>query len=250
MKIATSSTAFAGALREGTLTHLEWLDLCANELEADGVVFAAGDLPRDDAEYLAQLKKLAADLCLTVAALEADAVLSSETERWLNVAAALGAPLVIARAPVARDDSAAWSAFVDGVREAAGAAKRRNITLALRNAPQTLCASVADSKRLAKDVDSAWLRYALASADFGSTDDARSLLAKTAIATHRISNLRTFATEADGEAEQLVMTLARFRGFVVLEHDASDVRAHYHDAVERFASVRERALANSAQSLN
>ena len=248
MKIATSSSAFAGSLRAGTLTHLEWLDVCANELEVDGVVVAANDLPRDDLEYLAQFKKLATDLCLTVAALETDAVLQGEAERWLDVARALGAPLVVAHAPVVRDDPNAWGAFADNVREAAGAAKRHNITLALRNAPETLCASVADCKRLAKDVDSAWLRYALASDAFRGTDDAPALLAKTVIATHSISNLATFASLEDNEAQRLIIALARFRGFLILEHDANTSHDAYHRAVERFANVRERALVTNARS--
>ena len=67
MKIAVSSAAFAAAFTAGTTTQLEWLDACANELEVDGVVFALADFPRTDAEYLAQLKKSATDLGLTVA---------------------------------------------------------------------------------------------------------------------------------------------------------------------------------------
>ncbi len=55
MKIACSSGAFAGPLAAGSLSQLEWLDACANELEVDGVVFAADHFPRTDAEYLAQL---------------------------------------------------------------------------------------------------------------------------------------------------------------------------------------------------
>ncbi|MBD5634860.1 MAG: hypothetical protein IAI49_10310, partial [Candidatus Eremiobacteraeota bacterium] len=71
MKIACSSASFAQEIRRGDLTQLDWLDLCANELELDGVVFDADHFPRTDADYLAQMKKAAADLGLTVAALAA-----------------------------------------------------------------------------------------------------------------------------------------------------------------------------------
>jgi hypothetical protein len=39
MKIACSSASFAHEIRRGELTLLEWLDIVANELELDGVVF-------------------------------------------------------------------------------------------------------------------------------------------------------------------------------------------------------------------
>lgn len=242
MKIACSSASFANSLRAQTLTHLEWLDVCANELEVDGVVFDARDLPRDDAEYLAQLKKLAADLGLTVAAVDADATVQGEAERWLGVAERLGAPLIIARARATAEDPAAWSAFADDLKEAAAAAKRRNVTLALRNAPGTLCASVADCKRMAKDVDSAWLRYALAGTAFGAADDAQSLLSKSVIATHAIADLKAFAADEDAEAAQLMSVLARFRGFIVIEAAADAASDSYHRALERFAKRRGHML--------
>ena len=236
-------------LRAGTLTHLEWLDLCANELELDGIVFNAGDLPREDADYLAQLKKLAADLGLSVAAVEAHDAFGDDAQRSLGVALALGAPLLVMRAPAQREDPSAWGEFADAVKTAAGLAKQANVTLALRNAPGTLCTSVADCKRLAKDVDSAWLRYALASDAFGASDDARDLLSKSVIAMHALSQPERFATQDDAEARALIGSLARFRGFIVLEADTGDApHDAYHRAVERFAALRERALLTSAHS--
>src|SRR5579862_7300506 len=74
MKLAVSSTSFADDFAGGALTQLEWLDLCAAELEADGVVFELRHFPRTDAEYVAQLKKMAVDLGLTVAALRTRSV--------------------------------------------------------------------------------------------------------------------------------------------------------------------------------
>ena len=67
MKIACSTASFERALAEKSLTQLEWLDLCANELEVEGVVFDARHFLRTDDEYLAQLKKLCVDVGLTVA---------------------------------------------------------------------------------------------------------------------------------------------------------------------------------------
>ena len=110
MKIACSSASFANDLRGGRLTQLEWLDVCANELEVDGVVFVAAHFPRWDGEYLAQLRKLCVDLGLTVAGLEAEALDTAEIAARLDAANALGAPLLLVRAPGASADPEAWVA--------------------------------------------------------------------------------------------------------------------------------------------
>ncbi len=242
MKIACSSASFAQPLEAGELTQLEWLDACANELEVDGVVFEAAHFPREDGEYLAQLKKLATDLGLTVAALAAEAVLGADCERYLALAGALGAPLAIARTPRAVEDPSAWGNFVDGVKHATRAAKRTNVTLAVLSARGTLCADATDLGRLAKDVDSAWLRFGFDSSALGVTDDATPILEKAVIATHHIANLARFATAADSEAAHLNASLARFRGFIVLEGAADPGIATFHDAIERFAHYRARSL--------
>jgi hypothetical protein len=246
MKIACSSASFAGSLKGGTLTQLEWLDACANELEVDGVVFDARHFPRTDGDYLAQLKKLAADLGLTVAALAADDALTGAHEQRLAMADALGAPLVIARAPLARGDAVAWGHFTDGAKDAARAAKRTNVTLAIRSARGTLCESGADLRRLAKDVDSAWLRFAWHDAVLGGADGAAALLAKAVIATHDIADIERFATAFGDEAARLNASLARFRGFVVLDCETGHARrAAYHEALARFADYRARALVSA-----
>jgi hypothetical protein len=249
MKIAASSATFARPIGDGAFTQLEWLDLCANELEVDGVVFDLAQFPRTDVEYLAQLKKSATDLGLTVAALSAAGAFTEAAGECLDIAVALGAPLLIGQAPRSNQDFSAWGTFADTVKESSRAAKRANVTLAIRNVPGSLCATSSDLKRLAKDVDSSWLRFACDGSAFGRFDPATDILAKSAIAIHTIGNLATFATAADEEATGVITSLARFRGFVVLEsaHEP-EPRDAYHRAVERFASQRANALLESAFS--
>src|SRR5579884_2644633 len=102
MKLASSSTAFDEQLRSDRLTQLEWLDLCAHELAADGVVFDVRHFPRTDTDYLAQLKKMAVDLGLTVAALRHDGFFEGDDAHMaqaVEIALALGAPLLCAPLP-------------------------------------------------------------------------------------------------------------------------------------------------------
>lgn len=246
MKIASSSASFASELAEGTLTQLEWLDLCAAELELDGVVLDARHFPRGDADYLAQLKKTATDLGLTIVALAPkDALEPSDTRNRLipgqgvspeeiaaepdkcyekhfemhplDQAIELGAPLVLVDAPRHNDDPTVWDRFIAVLKPLATRAKNRNVTLALRNAPQTLCATVAACKRAAKDIDSAWLRFALDATTLGALETTAELISKTVIATHTIGDVATFATAGDAEASRLLARLRGFRGFLSLD---------------------------------
>jgi sugar phosphate isomerase/epimerase len=249
MKVACSSATFARPIADGELTQLEWLDLCANELEVDGVVFDLAQFPRTDAEYLAQLKKTATDLGLTAAAVASAETFGARGDAIVEVAVALGAPLAIGSAPAVAGDPGAWGAFADSVKERSRAAKRANVTLAARNVPGTLCAASGDLKRLAKDVDSAWLRFAVDAGQLSAADSAQGLLGKSVIAAHRIGELATFAASGDVEAARAIGALARFRGFVVLESaQAPEPRDAYHRAVQRFAAARANALVESASA--
>jgi hypothetical protein len=250
MKIACSSASFARDFAAGELTELEWLDLCANELELDGVVFSAAHFSRTDTEYFAQLKKSAADLGLTVAAVAAGPAIGDGTasdlveDGVLDAAVALGAPLVLVRAPEAGDDARAWGAFTDRLQQLARTAKSVNVTLGLQNVPGTLCATPADLRRAAKDVDSSWLRFALDPVAPGAADGAAAILPKTVLATHTVERLAAFGQSGDPVADDLIARLARFRGFVVLDRgDETAPRASFHSAVERFARERNRVLA-------
>jgi hypothetical protein len=231
MKIACSSASFAPSIESGVLTQLEWLDICANELEVDGVVFASAHFPRTDADYLAQLKKTSVDLGLTIAALAYDAALwTAPNDDALDAAIALGAPLLLAPAPAPDGDAETWGIFADAVKARTRAAKAHNVTLAVRNAPETLCPDAAALRRLAKDVDSAWLRYAPDLSTL-APDDASPLLPKSVIAIAHLND------------HTAIPRLERFRAFILLETPAEALpRDAYHRELEAFRQTRHHAL--------
>ena len=161
MRCAPSTSSFSRALAAGELTQLEVLDLCAGTLGADGIVLDLHDFPRRDAEYLAQLKKLAADLALTLVAVRDDALATQDGDA-LAVAAILGAPYVLTRMPPAPLDAVtAYNAAIERICVAAGEAKARNVTLAVRNVAGSLAEDAFGLGRVRKEADSAWLRFAL-----------------------------------------------------------------------------------------
>ena len=208
MKLACSSTAFHELLSRGDLTQLEWLDWCARDFDADGAVVDLRHFPRTDTDYLAQIKKMAADTGLVLAALRHDGFFTSDgahAEQSLEIAGVLGAPLL--SAPLPPETACSWDEMLERVARASGAAKARNITLAVRNAPHTMAGSTSDLKRVAKEADSAWLRFGPDFAAFEPADEPASVLARSVMAY----------VQAQAPQPAGVKPLTGFRGFITLD---------------------------------
>jgi sugar phosphate isomerase/epimerase len=206
VKFAYSSSAFHHALERGDLTQLEFLDTLAREIECDGVVFDDRHFPRTDDDYLAQLKKTAADLGLTVAALASDAFFVADDHAMraaLDRALKLGAPLLAGC--LGGETAISWSEQLQKLGTATSLAKAANVTLALRNAPGTYAASEHACKRVTKEADSAWLRYGLDPAAFDAASDVASLRAKTVLLW------------ANAPGAPALEGWAPFRGFAAIE---------------------------------
>jgi hypothetical protein len=219
MKLACSSSLYDAPLAAGDLTQIEWIDLCARTLEVDGLVFGLRHFPRSDGEYLAQIKKMCADLGLTVAAVETGDLFAERREgsAWpaFEAAEALGAPLVLAGVP-APDPAAAgggWQGMVGAAKLAARAAKAVNVTIAVRNAAESLCETSADLKRLAKEVDSAWLRFGVDPAALEGAAEIGALLGKTVIVSHRPGAIDAFGADQGNDVATILRSLRPFRGF-------------------------------------
>jgi len=164
MKVAVSSSSFAEPLASGELTQLEWLERCACDLAADGVIFDREHFPRTDAEYVAQLKKVAVDLGLVPVALDAGRLFEPDAAIGdiFKLATGLGVLFVLARLPAPGDvPPATFVAGVSAAKSAVREAKRENITILAVPAAGTIATNLAELRHFVKDVDSAWLRFAL-----------------------------------------------------------------------------------------
>ena len=211
MKLSCASTAYAHAFDRGDLTQLEFLEKCAREFAFDGVVLDVRHFPRTDGDYLAQIKKMAADLGLDIAAVRDDAFFAAadaERDATLAIALAIGAPLIAA--PLQAETACSWSAQLERLAAAASAAKAANVTLALRNAPGTFGATAHDFKRAGKEADSAWLRYGPEPALLDAADDA-AMLPKTVLLWE--DGARPFARRD---------AYAAFRGHLVLDDESGE----------------------------
>ncbi|MFY9719937.1 MAG: hypothetical protein WAK16_09875 [Candidatus Cybelea sp.] len=219
MKLACTSGALHREIESGELTQLEFLDLCARDLACDGVVLDVRHFPRADDDYLAQVKKMAADWGLSIAALSDPRFFASEPARMpeiLRRASLLGAPLIAA--PLLRETECSWSEQFSRLGDATTLAKRENITLALRNAAGTFAASTHDCKRVIKEADSAWLRYGPAPLEFDAASDPRALASNTVLLWTTLER-QTVETIAG-----VARDFASFRGFIVLDEPSGNAK--------------------------
>ena len=172
VRIAVSSSTFRRPLTAGELTQLEWLERCASVLGADGVLAAVEHFPRRDAEYVAQLRKVAVDLGVVPFGLDAPGLLepSGAEQREAVLALAGGFGALVLRTTLPPPGEVPPATFVETVIAAKAlsrAAKAANVTVLAGAAPGTLGEDLAGVKHLIKDVDSAWLRAAPAAASAG-----------------------------------------------------------------------------------
>jgi len=212
MKLACASSSLHRDIESGELTQLEFLDLCARELACDGVVLDVRHFPRTDDDYLAQVKKMATDRGLTIAAVSDSGFFSETPQRMatmLDWAITLGAPLV--SAPLARETEYSWTEQLERLSAATSLAKSRNITLALRNAPETFAATAHDCKRAAKEADSAWLRFGPDPQRLDAASDPHALAANTVLVWSDVS------LETDRSIAQILAAYANFRGHLALD---------------------------------
>ncbi len=211
MKLACASGSFHRDIERGELTQLEFLDVCARELACDGVVLDVRHFPRTDDDYLAQVKKMATDRGLSIAALADGAFFSSPPERMteqLDRALELGAPLLAA--PLAAEVDTSWSEQLARLGLATTLAKARNVTLALRNEPGTFAATTHDCKRVAKEADSAWLRFGPEPQRFDAASDPRALAANTVLLWSDC------VAQTDRSIGETIAAFADFRGHLVI----------------------------------
>lgn len=215
MKLACASGSLHRDIERGELTQLEFLDLCARELACDGVVLDVRHFPRIDDDYLAQVKKMAVDRGLSIAALADATFFTSTRDRMADVlgrALALGAPLVAA--PLARETDESWSDQLEQLGIATSLAKALNVTLAVRNGANTFAASTHDLKRVAKEADSAWLRYGPEPQLLDAASDPHALEANTVLLWSDAGR------QSERSVAQIIAAFASFRGHLVV--DASD----------------------------
>ncbi len=237
MKLACASGSLDRDIQSGELTQLEFVDLCARDLACDGVVLDTRHFPRSDDDYLAQVKKMATDRGLTIAALADSAFFSTTPERMADVldrAVTLGAPLVAGA--LAREVDGSWTDQLTRLGVATSLAKARNVTLALRNAAATFAASTHDCKRVAKEADSAWLRFGPELSRLDATSDSRALEPNTVLLWSDAG------LESERSIAETIATFGGFRGYLTIDDSSGTATvAQLAAAVRRWRTACARS---------
>jgi hypothetical protein len=215
MKLACASGSLHREIESGELTQLEFLDLCARELACDGVVLDVRHFPRTDDDYLAQIKKMATDRGLSIAALAGSTFFAAAPQEMagiLDTALTLGAPIVAA--PLARETECSWTEQLARLSAATALAKARNVTLALRNAPATFAATTHDCKRVAKEADSAWLRFGPEPQRLDAASDA------SALAPNAVVLWCDAALVTERSISETLAVFGEFRGHLAIDESS------------------------------
>jgi sugar phosphate isomerase/epimerase len=252
MKLACSSAAYDAPLREGRIDLRGFVRACADDLDVDGIAIAAEHVPTTDALYMRDLKKLCIDLQLTIASVSVDAQLVAPETRdagiervrqWCDVAAFLGAPIVVITAgslpqPRPLDPGRivglfrrvfgepppnvrrAWSDVMWALRQCADHAAARGVAVAVRNQRGALVDAPHQLWQCVRDTGSPWLRACLdpaAMRDRAALD----LPLQYAVEVTAVSgDVRDDGSDAMTHWPEILRLLraARYRGFVTLDY--------------------------------
>ena len=255
MKLGCSSSSYHAAFRAGRIDLPEWLRVCAEDLELDGIELLDLHFPTTDAVYLRDLKKLCTDLQLTVAGIagtndfgptDKRALETARVKQWCDVAAYMGAPVVRVFAgwvPPQRmqqdpgrivgfvrkvfgqkppDKRRLWSDITWALRQCADYAAERGVVLAIQNnRADGVVGSAQQLEQCVHDVGSPWLRICLDPADLADRAGVEAAMNRVVQTHAKLREVRDDGSDASIHWPELLrmLKLGRYRGFVLLDYE-------------------------------
>jgi sugar phosphate isomerase/epimerase len=255
VKLGCSSWSYHAAFRAGRIDQREWLRLCAEEMELDGVELVDLHFPTTDPVYLRDLKKLCVDLHLTIGGIAVSndfgpedrrALEVSKVRQWCDVAAYLGAPIVRVFAgwvPPVRaeqnqgrilglvrrvlgqpklDERRLWSDVTWSLRQCADYAAERGVVVALQNnRSDGIVGTPSQLAQCVHDIGSPWLRICLDPADLANTAGIDVSLSQVVQVHARMRDVGDDGSDRGIHWPELLrlLRLGRYRGFLLLDYE-------------------------------
>ncbi|MDB5340681.1 MAG: Xylose isomerase-like barrel [Planctomycetaceae bacterium] len=242
MKLSLAAYSFRDQLGgdKPKITMLEFIDKCAS-YNLDGCELTSYWFPKEiTPQYLNDIKQRAFRLGLDISgtAIRNDFCLApgaerdqwlTHTKKWIDYAAAFGAPVIRVFAGVKpKDDmeAVAVDRCVEGLQESLKYAAEKGVFLALEN-HGGITATADQLLAIVKRLDSPWLGINLDSGNFSSGGDPYEQLAR--IAPYAVNAQIKTEMKIDGKNQpadlgRIVKILkdAHYRGYVVLEYEAAE----------------------------
>jgi sugar phosphate isomerase/epimerase len=257
VKLGCSSWSYHVAFRAGRIDLREFLRICAEELEVDGVELVDLHFPTTDPAYLRDIKKLCTDLHLTISGIAVsndfgpDDRRERETQKvqqWCDIAAYLGAPIVRvfagwlpAPAPASEpeqgrivgvlrrmfrqrppDTRRVWSDVTWSLRQCADHAAERGVVLALQNNRHDgLVGTAPQIRQCLHDVGSPWLRACLDPGDLLDRAGLDDTLARVVQVHARMRDVADDGSERQGRWPEILrmLQLGHYRGFIHIDYE-------------------------------
>jgi sugar phosphate isomerase/epimerase len=255
VKLGCSSWSYHAAFRGGRIDLPEFLRVCGEELELDGVELVDLHFAATEPDALREIKRRMVELHLTLAGLAVSNDFGARERRdaerlkvqqWCDVAAYMGAPIVrvfagwIPPAEPPRDDGRivglvrrligpqrpdprrTWSDIAETLRMCADYAGERGVTIALQNTRSDgIVGSPVQLAQLVRDVGSPWLKVCLDPADLADRTGLDLALPATVQAHARMRDVAEDGSDTRITWPLLVQTLqlGRYRGFLLLDYE-------------------------------
>ena len=260
MKLGCSSWSYHRPISEGRLDQRQWLRICAEELELDGVELLDLHFPALGREYLREIKRTCAELQLTVSCVSVsndfgvngEEALERELARvkqWVNITSFLGAPVLRVfagwlppdeygqagggwirrlgrRIGVGRDAKAEhWPTIIKYLRECAEYAGEQGIVLGLENHNGRGIVGTADEvERCLDEVASPWLRLNLDTGDYGDLQSIRRTVARAVHIHAKLYDLDDAGADPRFDWREImrVLTEGGYRGYLSIEYEGDE----------------------------
>jgi sugar phosphate isomerase/epimerase len=243
MKLGLCTWSYHRSLESGKLNFVKLLEVCAKDLKLGGIDIIADHLPKTDKQSLLRIKKMAADLQLTIACLSPGNNFGKPTpeerkkeveavEKWLDIGYTLGTPVLRIFSgwpwPYA-DKEKLWPQMVDCIRECEKAAKEAGIVLAIEpHNDGGFLPTAVDTLRLLKELNSEWVKLNLDTGNYHDPDNYQAIEDTIAYAPHihaKSHHITDDCRELEFDFDKIFTILKKFeyRGFLSLEFEGQDL---------------------------
>lgn len=264
MKLGLCTWSYNRTFKAGKMDLEKLLHVCADDLKIGGVDIIDIHLKNGDdvnkllkdIDYLLKIKKLAADLQVTISAVspgnsfgkdkpEDEKKEVEKINRWTDVAYILGAPNLRIFAGWAPEEKhkELWPKVVQSIKECAAYGAKKGVVMAIEshNGGGYLPTSI-ETHKLLDDVNSPWVKLNLDTGNYQDKDMYAGLAKSMPYATHmhcKIHKLSKEGEELEFDFDRIFRILkdANYRGFFNIEYEGKEEELIY--VPKSFAMVRQ-----------